>query len=183
MSPHPVIVWFRDDLRVADHPALTAAMASGRPTVAFYVLDEVSPGVRPLGAAARWWLDRSLAAHTEALAELGVPLVLRRGPAAIVIGDVVAACGAEAVYWNRRYGGAEVAIDRDLKADLKASGIEARSFHADLLFEPPTVRTGSGGSYRVFTAFWRACLAGPAPRPPLPRPPHLAVPTTPVDGD
>ncbi len=170
MPSRPVIVWFRDDLRLRDHPALAAAVASGRPVVALYVLDEASPGVRPLGAAARWWLDRSLAALAETLAGLGVPLVLRRGPASIVVGAVVEATDAAAVHWNRRYGGPEVAIDRDLKADLRRRGIEAHSFHGNVLFEPPAVRTGSGGSYRVFTAFWRACLAGPAPRSPLPMP-------------
>ena len=60
MSVAPSIVWFRDDLRVADHPALTAAVERGAPVVCVYVLDEESPGIRPLGGAAKWWLHGSL---------------------------------------------------------------------------------------------------------------------------
>jgi len=61
-SPAPILVWFRDDLRVSDHPALAAAATSGRPVVVLYVLDDDSPGLRPLGAASRWWLAGSLRA-------------------------------------------------------------------------------------------------------------------------
>ena len=76
----PTVVWFRDDLRLADNPALTAAAARG-PVVALFVLDEESPGIRPLGGAARWWLHHSLASLQARLAAHGVPLVLRRGAA------------------------------------------------------------------------------------------------------
>ena len=47
-----VLVWFRDDLRVADHPALTEAAHSKWPVIALYVLDETS-GLRPLGGGVR----------------------------------------------------------------------------------------------------------------------------------
>ncbi|NJO54192.1 MAG: deoxyribodipyrimidine photo-lyase, partial [Bacteroidales bacterium] len=58
----PAVVWFRDDLRLSDNPALTAAAGSGRPIIGLYVLDETGNGSRPLGAAARWWLAGSLRA-------------------------------------------------------------------------------------------------------------------------
>ena len=47
--PSPSIVWFRDDLRLADNPALRAAIDRGEPIIGLYVLDEESPGIRPLG--------------------------------------------------------------------------------------------------------------------------------------
>ena len=58
----PAIVWFRDDQRVADNPAVDAAVASGRPLLCVYVHDEESDGIRPLGGAAKWWLHGSLRA-------------------------------------------------------------------------------------------------------------------------
>ncbi|WP_395244344.1 cryptochrome/photolyase family protein [Agromyces sp. MMS24-K17] len=170
MTGRPTLVWFRDDLRVADHPALHAAIERGRPVVAAYVLDEASAGVRPLGGAARWWLHGSLAALAADLDDLGIPLVLRRGPAAHVVRDLVAESGADAVTWNRRYGAAEREVDSGLKAGLRAEGIEVRSFPASLLYEPWTIRTGAGAPYAVFTPFWRTCLAAPEPRHPLPVP-------------
>ena len=172
-APRPSIVWFRDDLRIADHPALHAAAEHGAPVVAVYVLDERSPGIRPLGGAARWWLHGSLTALSESLARLGVPLVLRRGAAASIITELAESVGAGAVLWNRRYGGAERAVDTQIKADLRAAGVLAHSFAGSLLFEPWTITTGAGGSYSVFTPFWRACNSGPPPREPYPAPESL----------
>ncbi|MEA1261808.1 deoxyribodipyrimidine photo-lyase [Microbacterium sp. STF-2] len=166
----PSIVWFRDDLRLADNPALRAAIERGEAVIALYVLDEESPGIRALGGAARWWLHHSLASLDERLRERGGALVFRRGPAERIVREMVTEVGAGAVYWNRRYGGAERAIDSALKASLRAEGLEVASFAGSLLHEPWTVTTGSGTHYSVFTPFWRACLALPAPRAPLPEP-------------
>ncbi|RFA23621.1 cryptochrome/photolyase family protein [Subtercola boreus] len=178
----PSIVWFRDDLRVADHPALHAAVERGEPIACVYIFDEQtdytdtdvfsenSPGIRPLGGAAKWWLHHSLEALAGELAARGLTLTLRSGPAATVMADLQRESEAGAVYWNRRYGLAERELDTAIKASLKELGVEAKSFQANLLFEPWTVQTGQGAPFRVFTPFWRACLSTPAPRHPLPAP-------------
>lgn len=166
----PAIVWLRDDLRVADNPALIRAVETGRQVVVAHVLDEVSPGLRPIGGASRWWLHHALAALAADLAGLGGRLILRRGPASVVIPALAAEVDAAAVYWNRRYLPAAVEIDRELKARLRAEGRTVESFQATLLHEPPAVTTGTGGGFRVFTPFWRAVTAAGRPRAPLPRP-------------
>lgn len=169
----PSLVWFRDDLRIADNPALRAAVDRGEPIVALYVLDEESPGIRPLGGAARWWLHHSLASLGERLRERGGNLILRRGPAERIVREAVTDTGAAAVFWNRRYGGPERDVDAALKSSLRDEGHEVASFAASLLHEPWTVTTGSGTHYSVFTPFWRASLALPAPRAPLPEPQEI----------
>ena len=175
MDSRPVIVWLRDDLRIADNPALAAAAQSGAPVVVVYVLDDESPGVRPLGGASRWWLHHSLAALGESIAAIGGRLVLRRGEAPAEIVALVAETDAQAVYWNRRYSAARD-LDADLKHTLRERGLTADSFQANLLFEPWTVTTAEGNPYRVFTPFWRACLSRPAPREPLAAPERLVSP-------
>lgn len=170
----PSLVWFRDDLRLADNPALRAAVDRGEPVIALFVLDEESPGIRPLGGAARWWLHHSLASLAERLQDKGARLVLRRGAAARVVRDVVAETGAGAVFWNRRYALPERDVDAELKSSLRADGGEASSFAGSLLFEPWTVTTGAGTNFSVFTPFWRACQQLPAPRAPLPEPRTIA---------
>lgn len=177
------IVWFRDDLRVADNPALSAAIDRGGDVIALYVLDEETPGIRPLGGAARWWLHHSLAALAERLDEIGVPLVLRRGGAERIVGELAKETGAEAVFWNRRYGGAERELDARIKTSLRQSGLAVRSFAASLLFEPWTVTTGAGTPYAVFTPFWKACLREPVPRRPLSAPAAAAVRAGRVDSE
>ncbi len=155
----PVIVWFRQDLRLSDNPALAAAAASGGPVVPVYILDEKGAGPWPMGGATRWWLERSLAALDAALAAKGSRLILRRGDAADILPALVAETGATSVLWNRRYEPAAVAQDTALKAALTARGIDARSFNAALLVEPWQAKTQSGTPFKVFTPFWRACLA------------------------
>ncbi len=176
----PVIVWFRDDLRTADNPALHAAFTHNQPVIALYILDEDSPGIRPLGAAAKWWLHHSLTSLRSDLEKLNVNLILRRGPAAEELWQVLAETGANTVLWNRRYGGAERTLDAQLKKELVGAGLEAESFAANLLFEPWVIKTKKGMPYSVFTPFWRACTSGPPPRFPLPAPsPASAHPPAP----
>lgn len=164
------LLWFRDDLRLADHPALSAACEDPAGIVALYLLDEESEGARPLGGAARWWLHASLEQLASALEARGIPLVLRRGACEAVVPRVAAECGADRVVWNRRYG-AERHCDARLKQQLRDSGIAANSFPGGLLFEPWRITTGTGGHYRVYSAFWRACLSAPIqPSRPLPEP-------------
>ncbi len=166
--PAPTVVWLRDDLRLADNPALTAAAERGNPLVVVYVLDEVGSGIRPLGGASRWWLHHSLVALDASLRERGGSLVLRRGAASDVIPALVAELGAAAVHWNRRYA-ASRQIDAELKTRLRAEGVEVESHQGSLLFEPWSVRSGQGEPYKVFTPFWRAAREQSV-RAPLPAP-------------
>lgn len=163
-TPPPVIVWFRDDLRLADHPALTEALSRRAPVIALYVLDEESPGVRALGGAARWWLHHSLTSLTSSLSDLDIPIVVARGAAGVEVGRIAAQADAGAVFWNRRYGAAERAVDAAIETSLTRSGIEVETFAAHLLFEPGGVLTQQGEPYSVFTPFWRACASRPSPR-------------------
>ncbi|MCL9666767.1 DNA photolyase family protein [Curtobacterium albidum] len=176
------LVWLREDLRLADNPALRAAIDHGGPVTVVVVLDEESPGIRPVGAASRWWLHHSLAALDAELRDRDSRLVLRRGGAARVIPELVAQADADAVYWNRRYGRVERDLDAGIKSALTDDGTEAHSFAANLLWEPWTVLTGQGEPFKVFTPFWRAAQAMPEPRHPLPEPRDLPAPAE-VDSD
>ncbi len=179
--PGTTLVWFRDDLRVFDHPALHAAVERGRPVVAAYVLDEHGDGVRAPGAAARWWLHHALGALGDALGERGIPLVLRRGLAVEELPRLVADTGADAVLWNRRYGPAR-SVDATLTSQLREAGVEVRSFVGDVLAEPHELATASGTPYRVFTPFWNALRARPA-APPLPAPDAVRASAPGAPGD
>ncbi len=170
------IVWLRHDLRLADNPALAAAVASGLPVVPVYILDDATPGVRGPGAASRWWLHHSLAALDADLRRLGSRLVLRRGAPETILPDLVARCGATAVHWNRLYEIAARERDARIKQALTERGVAATSHKANLLFEPWEVKTGAGDPFKVFTPFWRACRQLAPPESPLPPPRRLAAP-------
>lgn len=166
----PVIVWFRNDLRLSDHPALAAAVATQRPIVCLFVHDEDSAGMRPLGRASRWWLAQSLRALDGETRRRGGRLALRRGAAAAIVPAVAAQIGANSVFWNSRYDQPGIAVDRGVQDRLAAAGVTAQAYQANLLFEPDRLRTRAGTPFSVFTPFWRQARMLPAPRAPLPAP-------------
>jgi deoxyribodipyrimidine photo-lyase len=152
----PSIVWYRRDLRLADHPALQAAVAAGGPVVPVHIWSPQEDGDWPLGAAARWWLHHSLAALASQLAQRGARLILRRGTTADVLAELAAQCGARTVRWHRRYEPAARQQEEAVEQRLRERGVECRTFTGELLHAPEAVRTGQGQPYRVFTAYWRA---------------------------
>ena len=177
-ASRPAIVWFRDDLRLADHPALHAASNAGAPVVCLYVLDEQShalqpPVARPLGGATRWWLAQSLRALDESLRGLGAVLVLRRGPAAKVIAELARDIDAATVFWNEIAQAPHLATADQVKAELEKIGIRAQVFPGDLLAAPASIRNKENRGLRVFTPFWRRVQSlGDQPKP-LPAPKKL----------
>lgn len=174
------LVLFRHDLRIADNRALAAAAARGAPVVPVFVLDEVSPGTRRLGGARRWWVHHSLTSLAQDLARLGSRLILRRGRMGAVVDALIAETGADAVFWNRRYDPAGRAVDTELKAALRGHGLAVQSFEGQLAHEPSRTKTRGGGSFRVFTPFWRAFSAEAEPRDPVDAPGSLHPPGSPV---
>lgn len=167
----PTILWFRQDLRLADNPALRAAQERGGPIIPVYLWDEASEGRWAPGGASRWWLHHSLAALGAELSRHGSRLVIRRGDTAAELGKLVEENEAGAVYWNRRYEPQASQRDHKLASLLRERGREAREFNSALLFEPETVQNRQGRPFQVFTPFWRHCLsltidppAGKAPK-------------------
>ncbi len=149
------ILWLRNDLRVADNPALSAALGRGGPVVALYV-HETEAALRQIGGAARWWLNRSLEAHGKALAKLGIPLEVVVGDSQTMVLEAMSRHSADAVFWNRRYGQRERDVDAEIAAKAVLTGARKASFGAHLLIEPFDILTGQGKPYAVFTPFWNA---------------------------
>uniref|UniRef100_Q07L10 Deoxyribodipyrimidine photo-lyase n=1 Tax=Rhodopseudomonas palustris (strain BisA53) TaxID=316055 RepID=Q07L10_RHOP5 len=174
--PRPSLVWFRDDLRLSDHPALNAAASSGRPVLCLYVLDEQSPGGRPLGGAARWWLAQSLRSLQQILSERGATLMLRRGAAAQVVAGLARETNAEVVYYNDIAMAPARTVAAELAATLADHGIAVHQHPGDLLAAPETIRTKEGRGLRVFTPFWKRVLSLGDPAKPLPAPTALGPP-------
>ena len=168
------IVWFRQDLRLEDNPALSAAAARGGPVVPVYIWAPEEEGKWAPGAASRWWLHQSLSALDAALRPLGSRLILRRGGSLAALSGLIRECGASAVFWNRRCEPAAVTRDRKIEAALRDRGLITQSFNSALLFEPSTVLNRVGRPFQIFTPFWRACLRlqqPPRPGPSARRPP------------
>lgn len=168
VMPSPVLLWLRQDLRLRDQPALIAAAEQG-PVIPVYVLDDETPGEWRMGGAQRWWLHGSLSRLSEALEARGSRLILRRGRAASVLQNLLVETGASRVHAIRHYE----PWWREAEAQLG----DALCLHeGNHLRRPDSVTTGSGGAYRVFSAFWRALEQSLPPAEPLPMPATIASP-------
>ncbi len=159
------LVWFREDLRLQDNPALHFAATKGA-VAAVYLLPE------NLGSASRWWLHHSLVAVTESLQKFGIDLILIKGRPELVLIELAAKLEVDQLVWNRVYSPSGIEQGKALKNALQQDGIAHQSFNAQLLIEPNQVFNKQGGPFKVFTPFWRHCLTILQVSPSLPEP-HL----------
>ena len=173
----PVILWFRDDLRLTDHAALHAAHATGRPVLPVYVLDDKA---QALGGAARWWLHHSLASLSRSLVSQGSGLTLRRGAASEILPALVEATGAVEVFTGGLADPAARATDRAIADRLAQRDVRFHRMRTTSLFRPDQPKTKAGGPFSVYTPFAVACLALPPPDP-LPAPSFSPPPRLPSD--
>lgn len=173
----PSIVWFRQDLRLSDQAAVTAASTSG-PWIGVYVLDDVTPGDRAMGAAQRWWLHHSLQTLDHSLAARGGALVLRRGAAVREIAAMAREIGARSVHALRHYEPWWKAAEREL-----AERLDLHLHDGGRLAPPDQVLTGSHGRYRIFTPYWRALKGRMPPDRPMAAPDRLDAAGIALTGD
>ncbi|OXT00237.1 hypothetical protein B7H23_08690 [Notoacmeibacter marinus] len=155
----PVLVLFRNDLRLEDNQALLAAQRTGAPILCVYVHEtEGGSAFRPLGGASRWWLHHSLAALSAAIANKGGALVLRSGRLVSAIEALIAETGARHVHATRRFDPAGRQADEELADALAASDIAFERHDGFLLHDPSSIRTSSDRHYSVFSPFARKLI-------------------------
>jgi deoxyribodipyrimidine photo-lyase len=170
------LLWFRQDLRLRDNPALHAAVKRGGPVVPVYVWSPEDDGDWPPGGASQWWLYHSLSALDESLRERGSRLTLGRGRTQAVLNELVERTGATAVFWNRRYEPAARERSTQVKQALRKQGVQAESFNSALLAEPHDILNQSGKPYRVYTPYLRRLLHDLDPAKTLAAPSQIAAP-------
>jgi deoxyribodipyrimidine photo-lyase len=151
--PGSTLVWFHNDLRLADHPALTRAVDRSTPVIPVFIWAPEEEGDWPPGGAHRWWLHHSLDALAERLERKSSHLLLRTGPSLDTLRDLIDATEADAVYWNTRYAPALRERDQEIADALRDDGIEVKTFASRILHDPDALRTQSGGPYHVYTPF------------------------------
>jgi len=165
MTKKTAIVWFRQDLRLKDNPALIHAVEEGYQIIPLYILDSDNAADWQRGAASKWWLYKSLQALNESL---GGNMVFRKGKADDILPEILKESGASAVFWNRCYEPWRIKRDMQIKEWLKEFRITCETFNGSLLWEPWEVHKKDGTPYRVFTPFYKnGCLK--RPEPPEPR--------------
>ena len=175
MPPLTALVWFRQDLRLADNEALLAAIEQG-PTACLYVLDDDTPGDWRIGAAQRWWLHHSLASLARSLDAIGGRLILRRGPAAATVAEVADELGATSIH------AATVSEPWWRQVDA-ALGDRLTRHDGDTLVGLANITTGGGTPFKVYGAFYTALTNHLPPPDPLPAPQRIDAPAKAIGSD
>ncbi len=176
----PVILWFRNDLRLSDHAALNAAVTTGQPVLPVYVMDDAAAGRWAPGGASRWWLHHSLACLARDLQARGASLVLRRGAARRAIPQLVEEAGATAVFTGGSYEPWAREVDAALAATLSRQDVKFHRMRTVTLFHPDAVKTKSGTPFSVYSPFARHCMELGAPEALYPAPDRIACPPPPA---
>lgn len=156
----PVLLWFRRDLRLSDQAALLAAVEEG-PVIPVYILDDDTPKHRKMGGASRWWLHHSLESLDASLREKGSRLILRQGNSVEVLAALAEETGATRVHALHHYEPWWLNAEKQV-----GEALDLCLHDGNYLLPPGTVRTGSGGLFKIYTPFWRALSRHmPAPEP------------------
>ncbi|MFK7830418.1 MAG: deoxyribodipyrimidine photo-lyase [Congregibacter sp.] len=165
----PIILWFRQDLRLNDLPSLQAALRESNELIPVFIFDDAAAGEWAPGGASRWWLHHSLASLAADIGKRGGKLLLRRGDTATVLRDLCRESGATTIHCSRRYEPWAASQEHTLHLNLSDNGMSLKRFPGSLLHEPGRVLTLGGAPFKVFTPFWRACqkqeVPAPAPAP------------------
>ena len=176
MAADPVLVWFERDLRLADHPALTAALEQG-PILPVYIHDPDAHGEWAPGGASRWWLHYSLDALSRSLGRHNLKLHIYQGSAEKLLPQLLQQSGIRSVFCSQPLEPALVQRNERLHQQLESMGVDLVAAAPALLHEPHALRNKSDAPFRVFTPFWKACREQlrTAPPAPLPAPDRFQV--------
>ncbi|MEO5678095.1 MAG: deoxyribodipyrimidine photo-lyase [Acidimicrobiales bacterium] len=171
------VVWFRRDLRLADHPALAVAASTGEPVVALFVSDPALTA--PSGLPRLAFLAGCLRSLDEAT---GGNLVVRRGRPADAVSALADEVGAGVVHVSADFGPYGTGRDDAVEAALAGSGRRLERVGSPYAVEPGTVRKGDGEPFKVFTPYLRSWRSH-GWSPPEPVPPGLVwAAGVPTDG-
>ena len=137
----PVILWFRQDLRLIDNPALVTAAQSGRPVLPVYLHVPAEEGRWPLGGATKFWLHQALTCLSRSLeTQLGSKLLVYSGDSSLdLLLSLIVETRASSVCFNRVYEPWKIKRDTEIAEVLGANGVTVSSCKGVVLFEPVEV--------------------------------------------
>ncbi len=161
------VMWFRQDLRLADNPALTNALEDGK-TLPIFILDNVNSKEHLNGAASKWWLHHSLIKLNKSLKN---KLCFFIGNPMDILDEIRKQYEISNIFWNRCYEPWRVKRDKKIKKYFNDQNVNVNTFNGSLLWEPWNISKKDGTPYKVFTPYYRkGCLNSDKPRMPLPAP-------------
>ncbi len=161
MSKRISLVWFRNDLRVGDNPALFYAAEQG--TVIGIYLEPVEQREAHNDAPCKLGIIHDTVKELrKQLNKLNIPLhsfkVIDYQQSVEKMEQLVEEFEADGVYFNNEYPLNEKTRDDQLEKQLQEKGLEVNRFDGDVIIPPNSVSTGKGEPYKVFTPYKKAWI-------------------------
>ena len=161
------VMWFRQDLRLADNPALTNALEDGK-TLPIFIFDDFNSKEHVNGAASKWWLHHSLIKLNKSLKN---KLCFFTGNPIDILDEIHKQFEISNIFWSRCYEPWRIKRDKKIKKYFNDQNVNVNTFNGSLLWEPWNIAKKDGTPYKVFTPYYRkGCLNSDKPRMPLPAP-------------
>lgn len=170
MDSSGTLIWFRNDLRLSDNPALSHALSKNAFIIPVFIYTSEEQGNWSDGAASRWWLHHSLSSLSESLEKLGLQLIIEKGKAAKILTSLAITFKAENVFFNKQYEPWAIHQENNVISELLKHNIKAQSFPGNLLIDPENLLTKNRTPFKVFTPFWNELNSKPDFTHPLPAP-------------
>lgn len=151
------LVWFRNDLRLADNPALSHALDSDKDTIAIYILNPEQHQIHGEAPHKLKFIQAHVNDLISRLEKLNIPLIVETAPTfedvSAVFKTVVKNHKINHVFWNENYWVNEIKRDEQIEELLASNDIEIHQYHANYLLHPGTVTKDDGSMYQVFTPY------------------------------
>ncbi|MDC3085912.1 DNA photolyase family protein [Pelagibacteraceae bacterium] len=161
------VMWFRQDLRLADNPALSKALEDGQ-TIPIFIFDNINSKDHINGSASKWWLHQSLTQFNKSLKN---KLCLFKGNPLEILDEINKEHKIIKIFWNRCYEPWRIQRDKKIKKYFNDKDVDVSTFNGSLLWEPWNITKKDSTPYKVFTPYYRkGCLNSDKPRIPLPIP-------------
>lgn len=175
MAVQPVLVWFKHDLRLADHEPLWHACHTGQPVVAAVVVDArlfetTALGFPRMGHIRTRFLFESIRSLASELAARGGRLIIRYGDPATEIAGLVKSLGIASVYTAGEVAPEEVALLQRLRHVLNPLGAKLTTCHHHTLVRSEDLPWPVAQLPDVFTQFRKEVERACQVRAPLPVP-------------
>lgn len=151
------IMWFRNDLRIHDNPALFRASENKEGVLAVYFVCREMLKNHDVAPVRNDFVRRNLAILSEDLKKLHIPLLViniaKTKDILTHFKKLISQYEIEELFFNAEYPFDEFERDKAVSDVLRKQNILVKRFHDRVIIPPGMIRNGNNEPYKVFTAF------------------------------
>ncbi len=160
------LIWFRNDLRLDDNPALTAALetsqVNGAPVLAVYIATPEQWQKHDQAPIQIDFMERHLRLIAKRLQQAKIPLLLKQvadfSEQLECLNQIIQQHNVTHLFFNDEVEINELKRDKAVIEQLSSSQVNVQHFEADVVMPKGSVLNKQNEMYRVFTPFKRAWL-------------------------